>query len=193
MCIYLQVNVLFDKSAISGTLRTESYAYTHFIERSRKMKSIRYRKGNAKITIEAIQEMDLSKTPNTAIEHYEAFFVDVPLYSGQEWKSLEVPEIVEIFLEARAEIQALLESRVKDSIERHNNRNWFFRKWLEYRGWKAPITPSLKDITTAMCSRCENLAEWMAVNSQRPFYRDSDMSYFVVKPRAVSKALREAE
>ena len=50
---------------------------------------------------------------------------------------------------------------------------------------------SAQDCLLETAVRCEELAKWMEDNAGRPFYKDSDMSFIIDKPRAVAKALRE--
>ena len=153
------------------------------------MRSIQYVKTDAGPVVVKDIDMDPNRKPESRIERFNAFFQDVPLWGGQEWKTLSVDEIVPIFRGAAADILEVYQQRHDEAVREHSMRNRLARWWREFRGWKAPYVPSQEEIVQDMAARCKNLSNWMRQNSSRPFYAGSDMSVFIHKPAAVAERL----
>lgn len=137
-------------------------------------------------------DIDPNRKPESRIERFNAFFQDVPLWGGQEWKTLSVDEIVSIFREAAVDILEVFQQRHDDAVRQHSMKNRFARRWQEFCGWKAPHAPSLEEILQDMATRCKDLSSWTKQNKSRLFYAGSDMSAFIDKPAAVAERLTAA-
>ena len=118
----------------------------------------------------------VAERAKTTIGRFWNFFENVPLWAGDEWKTMETEEIAAFFREAA-------EALKQQIIDTHNAKPWLVRKWLEMRGWKAPTN---EFVIEEIRKKCERLAAWMAETQHRPFYAGSDMSYLITKPRAVA-------
>lgn len=152
------------------------------------MKRVQYVKGMGSAVVK-VSEVDFDRKPESRIERFEEFFQGVPLYGGEEWKTLSVDDIVSIFRGAAVDILEVYQQRHDDAIREHSKRNHFARWWQEFRGWKAPQVPSQEEIIQDMATRCRDLSDWMEQNSARSFFEGSDMSVFIYKPTAVAKQL----
>lgn len=153
------------------------------------MRIVGYKKTDQGPVVVETRDVDLNQKPSTTIERFDAFFRDVPLWGGREWKTLDVEEIASIFREAAVDIRQVYQERHDAAVREHSSRNGLVRWWKERRGWKAPYIPSQDEIVQDMAARCRRLANWMRANSSRPFYADSDMSHLIHKPEAVAAQL----
>lgn len=153
------------------------------------MKIISYKKTDDGPVIVGARDIDFNQKPSTTIERFEAFFHDVPLWGGQEWKTLSVDEIVPIFQEAVVDILQVYQQRHDAAIQEHSSHSRFVRWWKELRGWKAPYIPSRDEVVQDMAARCRRLADWMRANNSRPFFAGFDMSHLTHKPEAVAARL----
>lgn len=138
-------------------------------------------------TGEELEEMQ--ERGKTVTGRFHNFFTDVPLFGGQEWRT-ETPETIAAFFEEAAiEFKKNFENESRLAVEEHSRKSWFIRKWHEFRGWKPPKTYTRDEILSEMASKCLRLAHWMEANQYRPFYVGSDMSYLILKPRAVARMI----
>ena len=153
------------------------------------MRVVGYRKTDQGMVLVGSREIDLDRKPTTVIERYNAFFQDVPLHGGHEWKTLSIDEIVTIFRDAAVEIHQACQAQHDASVLAHASRNFIVRGWQDLWGWKAPEVPSLDAIVDSMVVRCRALSTWMRGSARRPFYAGSDMSHFITKPWEVSNRL----
>jgi len=123
------------------------------------------------------------------LNRYHALFHEVPLWGGQEWKSLDIDSLVAVHTDATDAIIELSEAEKKSAIEEFESRNGFVRWFKKVRGWQTPSVPTRQEIANQMIDRLRSLADWMEGNQNRRFYQDSDMSAYIVKPRAVADRL----
>lgn len=121
---------------------------------------------------------------------FEALFQGVPLHGGREWTDNSVIEIKKVMIAAADAIVSLQTDTREAAVDAHGQKSWLARKWSEFRGWTPPTVPEKTTVLHEMAERCERLASWMEANQSRPFYVGSDMSPFIVKPRAVARELR---
>jgi len=153
------------------------------------MKIVSYKKTDQGVVIAGTREVNHNQEPATKIDRFNAFFSDVPLHGGKEWKTLSIKEIIAFFLEAVVEIHKEYEKRYSTSVQEHSSLNPLMRRWKEFRGWKAPYIPTEVEIIKDVAVRCKELSDWMQKNSSRPFYAGSDVSYLIEKPKAVAEQL----
>jgi hypothetical protein len=153
------------------------------------MRRIEYRKTGERHVVVNDTDIDTNRKPESRIERFNAFFQNVPLWGGQEWKTLSVDEIIFIFRGASVDLLEVYQQRHDEAIREHSMRNRFARWWREFRGWKAPYVPLQEEIVQDIAARCKDLSNWMRQNSSRPFYAGSDMSVFIHKPAAVAERL----
>ncbi|EKD58356.1 MAG: hypothetical protein ACD_56C00146G0015 [uncultured bacterium] len=156
------------------------------------MKVVGYEKTDQGPVIVDVCDVDINQESETVIERFDAFFKDVPLHGGKEWKTLSVNEIVPIFREAAVEIRKMYQAWHDAAIQQHSTKNPLIRWWLEIRGWTAPCVPSEKELIEDIATRCMRLSSWMGENSTRPFYAGSDMNYLICKPKEVAEKLLKA-
>ncbi|MFA7194044.1 MAG: hypothetical protein WC087_03960 [Candidatus Paceibacterota bacterium] len=105
---------------------------------------------------------ELSEEQFVAIRRHNNLFENVPIYSGDEWKTLSVEELVQVCLASR------------DAV-------------YEMHGGKHDHSVILQETI----DRCRSLADWMSGKQHSSFYMDSDMSHFIVKPREVAHQLEQ--
>lgn len=130
--------------------------------------------------------------PSNPLLRFWDFFVDVPLYSGHEWKTLSPQEIAAIFIET-AEYVVRKEAEAREqAISEHDGKWWIARWWSKnVHRWKPPHAVSLEEVIKDMQGRCNELADWMQTTQHCAFYMGSDMSHFIWKPRAVASLIAE--
>ncbi len=126
------------------------------------------------------------------IDRFNAFFVNVPLWGGKEWKTLQVDQIVLFFSEVAVDIRNKYQRDYDIQMNEHLARSRFMRWFKESQGWKPPSVPSQKEIIQYIVNRCRYLSDWMRENSNRKFYIDSDMSYLIQKPNEVADILAKS-
>lgn len=153
------------------------------------MQVISYKKTDGSSTLVEIRDMKMGSSSLSQIERFHAFFQDVPLHGGKEWKTLHVDEIVLIFRNAATNIVQECQQRHDTEIQEYSARNRFAQWWMKLRGWKVQCVPSEEVVIQSMADQCELLSNWMRENSSRPFYAGSDMSVFINKPLAVANQL----
>lgn len=122
------------------------------------------------------------------LDRYHEFFRDVPLWGGREWKTLDVPEIVEIFHNAAEEGLVYLKNEQDILLKEYSGRNALVKL---FRKPPRVSIPTKSELLEEMIGRCRRLADWMEKNQSRRFFYDSDMSVFIVKPRAVASCLEK--
>lgn len=126
------------------------------------------------------------------IDRFNAFFANVPLWGGKEWKTLEVDQIVLFFSEVAVDIRNKYQRDYDIQMNEHLASSPILRWFKESRGWKPPCVPSQKEIIQYIVNRCRYLSGWMKENSTRKLYIDSDMSYLIQKPNEVADILAKS-
>jgi hypothetical protein len=104
----------------------------------------------------------LTEEQDAARRRCNNLFNGTPVHNGREWKTLSVEELVQVCLVACDSVYIM-----------HDGKH------------------TLNTILQEIIDRCRTLANWMDANKYRRFYMDSDMSDFIVKPRAVADILAE--
>ena len=131
--------------------------------------------------------VEVSKKSDTIIERFNKFFNDVPLYNGEEWKTLSVDEIVSVFKEAAVAIRNVYQQKHNEAVQEFESWNRPKKWWkVDVCEWEPPGVPTEDALLRDMAERSEDLSEWASNNQYRPFYSGSDMSYLVNKPAAVA-------
>jgi hypothetical protein len=154
------------------------------------MQRVQYAKDLGGLRVVAVSDVPVpTPNPTLALDRYNALFQDVPLFGGKEWETLPLKDLIQLFLDAIEEGLAILTARRAEAIAAHNERSAIGRWWAELWGWQAPTVPTKRELADEMAARCRRLADWMSTAQHRAFYMESDMSAFVINPRAVADYL----
>lgn len=154
------------------------------------LRIIQYQKTDSGPVLVESREEQAGTTGTSAYDRYQALFIDVPLHGGREWKTLEIDQLVEIFLDAATAIIEVYQHSHDDEVRYHQSRSVLLRWWMNIRGWREPFVPGKNLILGEMAERCSHLSTWMRANAGRPFYAGSDMRDFIIKPEQVAIRLR---
>ena len=141
------------------------------------------------IVVEVAPAVTPHQKTTTNIQRYNAFFTDVVVWGGQEWRTLSVNEITLFFREVAVDLRWAYQQRHDVAMREYDRHNRFVRWWKRSRGWKAPHVPTQEEVVKEIATRCRNLSKMVEWKCSSPIYTDTRMDHLISKPNDVAEML----